>query len=110
MKLDVTRDVASDLWALCRAGDASAETRALVDAFLAADPELAESLKKEEETMSTIVPQVRLSPDAERRMLDDAARNARLKLLIVGGSVALGAALLFAAFAGALILTFRHGW
>lgn len=110
MRPDVTRDVVSDLWTLCRTGDASADTRALVDAFLAEDPGLAESLKKEEETMSTIVPQVRLSPDAERRMLDDAAKSARLKLLIVGGSVALGAALLFAAFAGVLILTFRYGW
>ena len=108
MKLDVSRDVVSDLWALCRAGNASADTRALVEAFLAEDTALAESLK-EGETMNTIVPHVSLSPDAERRMLDDAARNARLKLLIIGGSVALGAVLLFAAFAGVLLAFFRHG-
>jgi ferric-dicitrate binding protein FerR (iron transport regulator) len=108
MKPDVTRQVVSDLWALCRTGDASADSRALVDAFLAQDPAFAESLK-ESEMMNTIVPHVQLSPDAERRMLDDAARTARLKLLVIGGSVALVAALLFAAFAGVLLVVFRHG-
>lgn len=108
MRLDVTRDVVSDLWVLCRTGAASADSRALVDAFVAEDPGMAELLE-ENETMNTIIPHVSLSPDAERRMLDDAARNARLKLLVIGGSVALGAVLLFAAFAGILLVFFRHG-
>lgn len=106
MRLDVTRDVVRDLWALCRTGDASADSRALVDAFLADDAALADSLK-EGEKMNTLVPHVRLSPDAERRMLDEAVKNARLKLLIIGGSVTLLAALLFAAFAGALAVFVR---
>ena len=108
MRIDVTRDVVSDLWALYRTGDASADSRALVDAFLAQDTAFAETLK-ESEKMDTIVPPVRLSPDAERRMLDDAAKTARLKLLVVGGSAALVAVLLFAAFAGALMVFFRAG-
>jgi len=108
MRLDVTRDVVSDLWMLCRAGDASADSRALVDAFLAEETAFAASLK-EGETLDTIVPHVRLSPDAERRMLDDAAKNARLKLLVIGASVTLAAVLLFAAFAGVVLAFFRHG-
>ena len=108
MRLDVTRDVVRDLWMLCRTGDASADSRALVGAFLAEDTELAASLE-EGKTMDTIVPHVRLSPDAERRMLDDAAKNARLKLLVIGGSVTLAAVLLFAAFAGVVLAFFRHG-
>lgn len=108
MRLDVTRDVVSDLWALCCTGDASADSRALVDAFLAEDTAFAESLK-ESEAMNTIVPRVTLSPDAERRMLDDAAKNARLKLLVIGGSVTLAAVLLLAAFAGILVAFFGQG-
>ncbi len=106
MRLEVTREVVSDLWALCHTGDASADSRALVEAFLAADAAFAESLK-EGETMNTIVPHVHLSPDAERRMLDEAVKNARLKLLILGGSITLVAALLFAAFATILVTFIR---
>jgi hypothetical protein len=102
------RDVVSDLRALCRTGEASADSRALVDAFLAEDTEFSESLK-EGEAMNTIVPHVRLSPDAERRMLDDAAKTTRLRLLILGGSVTLAAVLLLAAFAGIVLALFRNG-
>ena len=35
----ITRDVVNDLWPLYESGDASRDTRALVDEFLAADPE-----------------------------------------------------------------------
>jgi hypothetical protein len=103
MRWYVTRDVVRDLWAVCRMGDASADSRALVDAFLAEDTAFAESLK-EGETMDTIMPHVRLSPDAERRMLDDAAKNARLKLLVIGGIVTLVAVLLLLAFAGLAVV------
>lgn len=41
----VTRDVISDLYVLYESGEASADTRALVESFLANDPELARSLQ-----------------------------------------------------------------
>ncbi len=41
----VTRDVISDLWPLYSAGEASADTRALVEGFLAGDPEFARTLR-----------------------------------------------------------------
>jgi hypothetical protein len=42
---NVTRDVIHDLWPLYVSGDVSADTRALVDEFLAQDPELARDLR-----------------------------------------------------------------
>jgi len=41
----ITRDVVTDLWPLYEAGEASGDTRALVDAFLAEDPSLAAALR-----------------------------------------------------------------
>jgi len=110
MTLQVTPAVVRDLWALCRAGEASPDSRALVDAYLSADSALAATLK-ESERLGQVVPAVRLSPDAERRLLDEARARARLKLQIIGGSIAAVAILLFAAFGGViwLFLVSRSG-
>ena len=43
--MKVTRDVIADLWPLYDAGEGSADTRELVEAFLAADPALAGQLR-----------------------------------------------------------------
>lgn len=43
--MKVTRDVIADLWPLYDAGEVSADTRALVEAFLAADPAFASQLR-----------------------------------------------------------------
>ncbi len=45
--MTVSRPVIVDLWPLCESGDASPETRALVDAFLKDDPELARQLHRD---------------------------------------------------------------
>jgi anti-sigma factor RsiW len=42
--MNVTRHVISDLWPIYASGEASAETRALVESFLATDPEFAKTL------------------------------------------------------------------
>jgi hypothetical protein len=60
--MNVTRDVVSDLWPLYVAGEASADTRQLVDAFLASDPEFRERL---EATVALPASDVRSAPDAE---------------------------------------------
>ena len=57
--------------------------------------------------LSHVVPPVRLSPEGELRLLQDAQQRARTKLLVVAGSIAAGAILLFAAFAGALWVFMR---
>jgi hypothetical protein len=99
MKLEVTRDVVRDLWPLYRAGEASPDSKALVNAFLNEDSALAATLQRSE-TVGQVVPGVRLSPDAERRLLNEARDRARLKLQIIGGSIAAAAVLLLAAFGG----------
>ena len=43
---NVTREVVTDLWPLYLSGDASADTRRLVEEFLAGDAELARSLRE----------------------------------------------------------------
>jgi hypothetical protein len=43
--LNVTRDVVTDLWPVYESGEATADTRALVDEFLANDPAFAETLR-----------------------------------------------------------------
>ena len=44
MNVDVNRQVISDLWPIYTSGEASADTRALVEAFLAADPAFGRTL------------------------------------------------------------------
>ncbi|MBN2169807.1 MAG: hypothetical protein JW819_00640 [Candidatus Krumholzibacteriota bacterium] len=107
MMYEVTRDVVSDLWPLVRADEASTGSRALVDAFLAEDGAFAATLR-ESERRSGVMPALSLSPDAERRLLDEARKRARLKLLVVGGGIVLAAIMLFTALA-ALIFLFQNG-
>ncbi len=45
--MKVTREVVSDLWPLYESGEASTDTRSLVDEFLAGDPAFAASLRRE---------------------------------------------------------------
>ena len=109
MKLEVTRNVVKDLWPLYRAGEASPDSKALVDAFLVEDSAYASTLKKSE-ALGPVVPVVNLSPDVERRLLDEAQRNARLKLQIIGGAIAAAAILLFTGLCAAIWLAvFRLG-
>ena len=107
MKLEVTRNVVSDLWPLCKSGDASADSRGLVDAFLAGDEEYAEKLRQSDR-LAGVMPGVRLSPDAERRLLDDARQRARVKLLLVGGAIALVGLLAIGALVA--LLVFARGF
>ncbi|MBU1700279.1 MAG: hypothetical protein KJ970_08095 [Candidatus Eisenbacteria bacterium] len=88
MKLEVTRDVIGDLYPLCRAGEASRDSQSLVKQYLAEDKEYAMKLTQSEQ-MPHSIPSIQLSPDAERLLLDDARERARLKLLLIGGSIAL---------------------
>ena len=62
--MNVTRSVIVDLWPLYATGEASADTRALVDAFLRDDPELAEHLKRDP-LAGVVTPGV--TPDSEMR-------------------------------------------
>jgi len=72
--MTVTRSVILDLWPAYSSGEASQETRALVDAFLRDDPEFARQLRED--------PLARLEgpappPDLEMRALMKARRRLR---------------------------------
>jgi hypothetical protein len=67
--MKVTREVINDLWPVYAAGEASADTRALVEAFLLQDPEFAGLLRGsgEEGLLRRDVPA--LPPDREAQAL-----------------------------------------
>lgn len=60
--LNVTRDVVADLWPVYESGEASADTRAVVDDFLKTDPEFATTLRAAAGVPS---PQVEIRPEAK---------------------------------------------
>jgi len=103
MKQQVTRGVIGDLWPLCQSGDASADSRALVDEFLAQDEEFARTMHAGN-GLPWLAPQLRLSPDAERRLLDEARDRARRRLIVTGVAIGFAGVILLAAFAGAFYL------
>jgi hypothetical protein len=108
MRYDVTRDVVSDLYPLYQSGEASRDSKALVDAYLASDSEFATLLEAGDQ-VRRVVPQVRLSPEAELRVLQEAQRTARTRLLIIGGTVALGGTLALLSLLAVLFVFLRAG-
>jgi len=105
MKLEITRQVIRDLWPLCASGEASADSRALVNAYLATDTEFAITLE-EADTMNIAMPGITLSPDAERRLLDDARARAHTKLMLIGGGIAAVVLIALIALGGVLVMFF----
>ena len=101
MKYEVNRDVVSDLWPLCQSGDASPDSQALVEAYLVEDDAFATELK-ESDMLSEAMPNIKLSPDAEIRLLEEVQKRTRMKLLILGGSIALIGAIMIIALGAAI--------
>jgi hypothetical protein len=91
--LNVTREVINDLWPLYASGEASADTRALVEAFVVQDPEFAALLRGrgEEALLRHDVPG--LPPDREAQALR------KTKRLLHGWDWLLFMAMLFSGFA-----------
>jgi hypothetical protein len=75
--MNVTREVINDLWPVYAAGEASADTRALVEAFLRDDPEFASLLRGrgEEGLLRHDLP--KLPPDREAQALRKTKRHLR---------------------------------
>lgn len=91
---NVTRDVITDLWPLYASGEASSDTRRLVDAFLAADPDFARALHDTASALPADAPPA-LSPDHEMKTLDRIKRRLRgphwiLQLALVFSALAFG--------------------
>jgi hypothetical protein len=102
MKYEVTRDVVSDLWPLCQSGDASTDSQALIEAYLAEDGSFARELK-ESEMLFHAMPDIKLSPDAEARLLAEVQKRTRMKLLLLGGTIALVGAITIIAMGAAIV-------
>src|SRR5262249_7923091 len=91
--MNVTREVINDLWPVYAAGEASPDTRALVEAFLQKDPEFARLLQRRgEEALLKEVPPG-LPPDREAQALR------RTKRLLHGWDWLLFMAMIFSGFA-----------
>lgn len=106
MEAKVTRDVISDLWPLYKAGEASADTKRLVEAFLAQDGDF-KTLLKESDAIHGPLGDVQLSPDAELRLIALARERTRTMARLVGAAIG---AFVFVAltFIGAALYTAFH--
>lgn len=90
---NITRDIISDLYVLYSSGDATADSRRLVEAFLSADPQFAASLKESGGTLP-ILP-APLPPAHELKTLDRVKRQLSgpvwlLQLAIIMSGLAFG--------------------
>jgi len=75
--MNVTRQVISDLWPLYVADEASADTRALVESFLAADPSFATALRESAGVGLGIASAPALASDHELQALARTRRRLR---------------------------------
>jgi hypothetical protein len=91
--MNITREIISDLWPVYASGDASADTRALIDEFLERDPEFARILRArdDESLLGHHVP--KLPMDSEAKALR------KTKRLLHGWDWLLFLAMLFSGFA-----------
>ncbi|MDR1991002.1 MAG: hypothetical protein LBQ09_12335 [Acidobacteriaceae bacterium] len=86
--MKITREVINDLWPLYAANESSLDTRELVDEFLAADPELAATLRRS----TVVLPASSASttpPDEARHLLVRTQQRLRRR------SIAFGLAIFF---------------
>lgn len=107
MKFDVTRDIVSDLWPLYDSGEASVDSKKLVEAYLAENGSF-RAVLEESEKVQRGMPVIRLSPDAERRLIDNAHERARMKMWIIGSSIGIVGLLGLVSLGGALFALFAH--
>ena len=83
--MKVTRDVVKDLLTVYLAGEASADTRTLIDDWLRADPELARQVAQARQSDLPVVPA--LPPTIEKRALDRTRRQLRWRSILLGVAI-----------------------
>lgn len=89
MNMNISQSIISDLWPLYASGEASPETRTLVESFLAADPAFARALEESSGLAPGAAAAPKLPPDHELRTL------ARIKRRLWGYPGLLLAAMVF---------------
>jgi anti-sigma factor RsiW len=83
--MKVTRDVVKDLLTLYLAGDASRDTRALVEEWLRDDPELARHAEQASRIDLPATPP--LPPTVEKQALDRTRRHLRWRTILLGFAI-----------------------
>ena len=76
----------SDLWPLHKAGEVSADSKRIIEAFLAEDPAF-RTLLEESEGIRRGLPDVALSSDAELRLIAVARERIRTTAWLVGAAI-----------------------
>jgi hypothetical protein len=87
--MKITREIISDVWPLYTAGEASPDTRKLVEEFIQQDPEFARLLNDKKADQFLKIPAPTLSPDNEVKALS------RTKRLLYGANWLFYVAMLF---------------
>ena len=85
--MNVTREVITDLLPVYTSGEASADTVSLIDEFLRSDPEFGELIRHEGTHTLTPFP-VTVSPDLERRSLNQTKKHLRIRGVLLGLAIA----------------------
>jgi anti-sigma factor RsiW len=93
--MKVTRDVILDVWPVYESGEASADTRALVEAYLEQDPEFARLIRAERKDIVTSAVTAALPPEKEIEALiaTQTLLKRRMQYLALGISFVLVAAI-----------------
>ena len=86
--MNVTRDVIIDLLPLYFSGEVSADTKALVQDFLRADPEFARMAQRFDTLVERLKDSRRAGGDVERRALQETRRLLRYRNQTIGLAVA----------------------
>ncbi len=81
----ITRDIVKDLLTVYLAGEASEDTRALVDEWLKGDPGLASQVERARR--SELPPVVPPPPSAEKVAFDRTRRRLRLRSVVLGTAI-----------------------
>lgn len=87
--MNVTRDVIIDLWPIYEAGEASRDTAALVESYLAGDQELAKRLGRAKEAARRVLEQNggAAPAEGERRMVAATRRRLGRQRWLTGAAV-----------------------
>lgn len=83
--MNITRDIVKDLLPVYLAGEASPDTRALVEEWLKSDPRLAGQVEAARRT--ELPPVAAPPPSGEKRALDRTRRRLRGRALLLGAAV-----------------------
>jgi hypothetical protein len=107
MKAEITRDVISDLWPLHKAGEASADSERIIEAYLTDDPDF-RLLLQESEKIGRTMPNVTMSPATQDRLIALSQQRIRATVWLVGAAIAAFVIVSLLFLGGALLFAFRN--